>query len=41
MILLRGVQIVHFGSITGDERDIVIAACAGGRVRVPQQPRSR
>jgi hypothetical protein len=27
MILLRGVQIVHFGSISGDEWDIVI----GGR----------
>lgn len=26
MILLRGVQIVHFGSLSGDEWDIVIAA---------------
>jgi hypothetical protein len=28
MSLLRGAQIVHFGSLSGEERDIVIAACA-------------
>jgi hypothetical protein len=28
MILMRGVQIVHFGSLTCDEWDIVIAASA-------------
>ena len=34
-------QVIHFGSISGDEWDIVIAACAGGRVWVPEQSRSR
>jgi hypothetical protein len=28
IILLRGAQIVHSGSLSGDERPIVITACA-------------